>query len=315
MRAVNFRAAFLLVILACNGSDVTNPSTGGLRVTPAPSGSAGALLTLTGRIAFVRNAEIYLMKADGSGVTRLTNNPASDGQPAWSPNGTKIAFVSNRAGNDEIYVMNPNGTGVTRLTNNAAADEGPAWSPSGTKIAFSSNRAGHPEIYVMNANGTGVTRLTNNLTSTCTHRPFCLFERAPAWSSDGAKIAFLHRAGDFGFTTIDVMNADGSGVKALIGAALPLKLVWSRLGRLAYDPVWSGNHEIFSVRADGTGRTQLTNNSKIDEYPTWSPDGTSLAFESDRDGDFEVYAMNANGTGVTRRTNNSVFDGEPAWGP
>src|SRR2546428_4487080 len=107
MATVRFRhllrlcgAAFLLDILACNSSDVTSPSTGGLHVTAATSGRSAELLVLTGRIAFVRNAEIYVMKADGSGVTRLTNNPANDGQPAWSPNGTKIAFVSNRAGND-----------------------------------------------------------------------------------------------------------------------------------------------------------------------------------------------------------------------
>src|SRR2546426_8629460 len=74
----------------------------------------------------------------------------------------RIAFVSNRAGNDEIYVMKADGTGVTRLTNNSAADLEPAWSPDGTRLAFVSHRAGNDEIYVMNANGTGVTRLTNN---------------------------------------------------------------------------------------------------------------------------------------------------------
>jgi TolB protein len=69
------------------------------------------------------------MHADGSGATRLTNNPAFDFSPTWSPNGTKIAFVSERAGNDEIYVMSANGTGVTRLTNNPAIDQEPAWGP------------------------------------------------------------------------------------------------------------------------------------------------------------------------------------------
>jgi Tol biopolymer transport system component len=61
--------------------------------------------------------------------------------------------------------------------------------------------------------------------------------------------------------------------------------------------------------------TRLTNNTAEDLYPTWSPDGTKLAFESDRDGDLEIYAMSATGTGVTKLTKNSVDDFEPAWGP
>jgi Tol biopolymer transport system component len=69
------------------------------------------------------------MNADGSGLKRLTNNDASDRQPAWSPDGTKIAFNSERDGNREIYVMNADGSGLTRLTNNDASDWDPAWSP------------------------------------------------------------------------------------------------------------------------------------------------------------------------------------------
>jgi Tol biopolymer transport system component len=68
------------------------------------------------------------------------------------------------------------------------------------------------------------------------------------------------------------------------------------------------------VTVSGAVVTYLTNNTVTDDYPTWSPDGSKLAFESDRDGDFEIYLMNPNGTGVTRLTNNTVFDGQPAWG-
>jgi TolB protein len=96
------------------------------------------------------------MNANGSGTVRLTNDAAQDGQSAWSPDGTKIAFSTNRDGNLEIYVMNANGTGQTRLTNNIGfADLDPDWSPDGSKIAFSSNRDGNLEIYSMNADGTG----------------------------------------------------------------------------------------------------------------------------------------------------------------
>ena len=85
---------------------------------------------------------------------------SSDFYPAWSPDGTKIAFTSDRDGIPKIYVMNADGTNQTRITDNPASDEAPAWSPDGSKIAFTSDRDGNPEIYVMNADGTDQTRLT-----------------------------------------------------------------------------------------------------------------------------------------------------------
>jgi len=119
-----------------------------------------------GRIVFVSdrdgNWEIYVMNADGSGRTNLTNNPAADYDSTWSPDGTKIAFISDRDGNWEIYVMNADGSGQTRLTNNPANDHGPTWSPDGAMIAFVSDRDGNKEIYIMNADGSGQMRLTNN---------------------------------------------------------------------------------------------------------------------------------------------------------
>jgi hypothetical protein len=121
------------------------------------------------KIAIDYAGDIDTVNSDGSGGTRLTTSTANDTGPDWSPDGSKIAFASNRDGNYEIYVMNANGTGQTRITNTAAHETNPTWSPDGTKIAF--ERSTNPDpincadtcnagIYKMNTDGTDEVRLT-----------------------------------------------------------------------------------------------------------------------------------------------------------
>src|SRR2546422_5354740 len=103
------------------------------------------------------------MNADGSNPTRLTQGGAVDQLPTWSPDGTRIAFQTNRDGNNEVYVIDVGGSNTTNLTQSPASDEFPAWSPGGDKIAFRSDRDGNGEIYVINVDGTQPTRLTNKI--------------------------------------------------------------------------------------------------------------------------------------------------------
>jgi Tol biopolymer transport system component len=150
--------------------------------------------------------EIFTMNADGTDQVRLTNNNFQDSLPSWSPDGTKIAFTSNRDGGDfEIYVMNADGSNPTRLTNSAGEDAHPMWSPDGTKITFHSRRTGNLDIFTMNADGTGVTQVTATPT----------FEFFPVWSPDGTKITYTGDTLEPGNFDVYVMNVDGTGITRL----------------------------------------------------------------------------------------------------
>ena len=281
--------------------EVETVSVAASSATPSPA---------SGRIAFASgrdgNSEIYVMNADGSGVTRLTHNEAGDGASSWSPDGRRIAFASDRDGNWDIYVMNADGSGVTRLTDNEASDGASSWSPDGRRIAFASDRDGNWDIYVMNADGSGVTRLTDNEAS----------DSYPRWSPDGRRIAFQSdRDGDL---EIYVMNADGSGVTRLTdNEAEDWFPSWSPDGRhIAFASDRDGDdYEIYLMNPDGSGVTRLTDNEAYDGVTSWSPDGGHIAFTSGRDGNRDIYVMNADGSGVTRLTDNEANDGSPIWSP
>ena len=156
------------------------------------------------------NNEIYMIRADGTGLKKLTNHPAEDVHPVWSPDGRKIAFASERDGNRQIYVMNADGTNLVRLMSNRWYDDYPAWSPDGSQIAFSSDRDSKSserlDIYVTSANGSNFKRVTSHPSD----------DRHPAWSPDGKLLAFAsNRDGDRDIFTV---RADGPEVKKVFSS-------------------------------------------------------------------------------------------------
>jgi Tol biopolymer transport system component len=272
---------------------------------------------LTGitKIAFSSNrnsdggmGDIYLMKPDGTEQLRLTSSMAYDLWPSWSPDCSKIAFMSNPDDNTEIYVMDIDGTNKANLTNHPGKDKDPSWSPDGERIAFASNRDGNFEIYAMNSDGTNQIKLSNDPKD----------DQHPSWSPDGMKIAFLL---DY---HVYIMNADGTGKTRLsdVPSEFP---VWSPDGnKVAFSGYrdaphsWEGiGSEIYVINSDGTEQKRLTEaeGETSDKRPTWSPDGTEIAFTSNRDGDYDIYVMNADGTAQRKLTSDPGDDVYPAWSP
>jgi Tol biopolymer transport system component len=245
--------------------------------------------------------DIYLTQPDGP-QEKLITDPASDMWPAWSPDGSKLAFSSDRSGNEEIYVIGSDGKGLTRMTNNPADERYPSWSPDGSKITFTSDRAGSQDVWVMNADGTGnPTQLTRDPAS----------DEAPRWSPDGSTIVFFTNRD--GRRQVYLMDPDGSNQRNISNSTTDdLGGVWSPDGtKLAF----RRSGDVWVMNADGTGAQQLTFTAK-DAQPTWSPDGQSIAFRSSRTGDEDIWLMNTDGSGARDLTNTPGTNEErPVWLP
>jgi Tol biopolymer transport system component len=180
----------------------------------------GSLVSEEGQIAFTRftrfappdfESEVYTINVDGSDEKSLTDSPGLDAFPAWSPDGERIAFATDRDGNGELYVMDADGAHQRRLTNTPEDESSPAWSPDGAKIAYVTGVIdGNETIHVMNADGSSRKQLAEG--------------NWPSWSPDGERIVYtVYSANESG--RLVVMNADGSGQRNLGPSVLQRLLV------------------------------------------------------------------------------------------
>jgi dipeptidyl aminopeptidase/acylaminoacyl peptidase len=265
-----------------------------------------------GRLAFTAVTGIGTMNADGSGQWGIDFLPG-DHSPAWSPDGTRVAFVTSRERDYDIYSMSADGSDQRNLTRSYAYDSEPAWSPDGSKIAFISFRSDGAGIYVMNADGSNQHLLIRDIG----------YASGPMWSPDGTRIAFQTYYYDFETSTdetgIWVANADGNDAHPVSKNSTDFNPAWSPDGtKIAFDRrVTFEDAEIYVMNADGSDPKRLTNDVAPDIQPAWSPDGRLIAFQSERVSKHvpQIFVMNADGSNVRQLTADDAGNTAPAWQP
>ncbi|MFN2525036.1 MAG: hypothetical protein ABR505_02055 [Actinomycetota bacterium] len=271
----------------------------------------------------VDDYDIFMVNPDGTGLQALRQGPAADFEPAWSPDGTKLAFASSPrfAFAADIYVMNSDGTRLTNITNSPQNDDlHPSWSPDGSRIVYSSELsplpvlpAGRgPDIHVMNVDGTNDQVIYERLGS----------QYHPAWSPRGDWIAFVEN----GSPSVQLISPDGRHFRRLRPTNVngrPLRPEWSPDGRwIAFaDGIVDATgeqrgYDLYVTSLDDLRPRNLTpGTDENDLAPAWAPDGTKIAFLSDRSGPLQLYVMNPDGSGVRRIVDLDLKGSAPHWGP
>ena len=260
------------------------------------------------------NSEIYVMDADGNNQIRLTNHPEADSQPSWSPDGRRIAFVSNRNGGIiQIYVMDSNGKNVKLLTNGILGSY-PAWSPDGQTIAYNGREKDdwveeeHSGIILIAPDGSNRRILAGDIP---------VADSEPAWSPDSQRIAFVSWREDW-TGDIGVMDADGRNPKRLTHTPNNERHpAWSPDGsKIAFTTVLEEDFVLSVMDADGTNQRILTEEvldgrMQLIFHPAWSPDGRTIAYYFGQGLDRGIHLITADGEYLKRL--GDVHKGGDSW--
>jgi TolB protein len=260
---------------------------------PAPGAPIPAAQDRLAFTAISGSSTDLFVQALGGAPIPLTSDAFRDGEPTFSPDGRRIAFVSDRSGNLDIWVMNADGSEPRQLTTDPANDVGPAWGPGGQRIAFVSDREGdRANIFVVTLESGAVSQLT-------------MEERGlsfPAWSPDGQWIVYS-APGPFdpldpSLTPLqlEIIPAGGGAPRVLRGgvgknwgaAWSPdgerIAFSWTRAGADLTDVAW-----LQIINRDGTGLRRLETGVWGDFAPSWAPAGRRIAFTSTREGIPQTY--------------------------
>ena len=290
----------------------------------APTGADAqhsALVSSNGVLVFVSDRDgepdLFTLDPSTSTVAKLTTRSgAAELQPAWSPNGQRIAYVRRGGitGRADLWVMKASGRGRTRVTSTPVPERDPSWSPDGSHLTYAARTGpGEPfRIFVANADGSAPDQLTTQAAGSA--------DRSPVWSPDGSRIAFVsNRAG--GFPELYLMFADGSGVVRLTtNSSIDANPSWSPDGtRLVFERCCdNGTSDLLTIDIATRAEASLTPSSTQQDFdPVWAPDGTRIAFVSFEvgQGNLDIWVMNADGTAPVRLTQEAGPDLAPHWQP
>ncbi|MFQ5665790.1 MAG: TolB family protein [Candidatus Binatia bacterium] len=217
---------------------------------------------------------IWTMSIDGGKPTKITEGPGEKYHPAISPNGTRIAYVSEAAGSRDIWVVNRDGTNPVGLTNDPGMEIDPAWSPDGRQIAFAAlgKDASNFDLWLINADGSGRRRLTSSIGN----------EVFPAWHPNGKSLAYVTDAnGQFDIYRLSVTGEEPEPL--ITGPAQETRPAWSRDGTKLAFTRWpadgtSAQAQLWIANADGSVPIELAT-AAGSLHPSWTPDGGALVFQ------------------------------------
>lgn len=271
----------------------------------------------TGTLVFQSDREggwdIYRMKADGTDVVRLTDDPAADQNPAWSPDGRTIAFSSERTGEGDIYTMDADGGSLRRITDHPAYEGAPRFAPDGESLVFEAERDGRAEIYRVDLTTRAVRRITASVQR----------KLGPALSPDGRTLAFMEKS--LIRWHVSVRSEQTGEKRAVTGGGGACRPAWSPDGRLL---AFVSTHDTdkadlwlreMSGEREGSAWRVPTRANAHNYDPAFSPDGGSLAMAStivrgDNE-QWDIFVTDVNGRGLARLTGDEGNERFPDWRP